>query len=294
MSEFDQISNTAAVIIGCQIILSLICLVFYVLYLSKVKHYAHFLAPRLAPSGWTGPDMGLVLSIFIFAILLTPFIKSGFTSFPQFSKDMVIVYTGFIFQVILLGGLFLLIGIRRKTDHLPCPFSLEEPHHTHHPRSRGKRIALLLFIGITAQFALWPVILVAGKANTEIMFLLGREQEMQTMVRILLHTDSITVLGILLVMAVVMAPVVEELVFRHFLYRFLKTRISWKAAMVTSSVAFACMHDAPFFNLIPLTLLGCGFVMIYEHQRTLWAPVIMHATFNLSQCILMFALKTGL
>lgn len=80
-------------------------------------------------------------------------------------------------------------------------------------------------------------------------------------------------------MAVITAPLTEELIFRGFLYGVVK-RLSdrWFAAVFTSLI-FAVVHfhvgSAPL-----LFLLGLGLAIAYEQSGCLLVPVFMHAMFN--------------
>lgn len=80
-------------------------------------------------------------------------------------------------------------------------------------------------------------------------------------------------------MAVITAPLTEELLFRGFLYGVIKRYTErWFAACFTS-VIFAVVHfhvgTAP-----QLFLLGLGLAIAYEQTGCLLVPVFMHALFN--------------
>ncbi len=292
MNEIDPLSGPAALVTGALLLLSLSCLVGYVIYFNRVKQFARFLQPRLEPAAWQWTDMLVILITFFTAAVFSSSAKTSLEADPSLTPGMALIYSGLVFQLTLLSGLFFLLYLGRKLHGAPCPFTQElAPHaqsHARAPLHKGR----LIFICVTVQLALWPFVAIAAQLNTFIMQLMGRKPELQAIVKILMETDSRLVMGSLLFMAVILAPVIEELLFRCFLYRFLKKHMHWQAAMLASAVAFACIHDAPLFNLLPLTLLGCAFTLVYEYKRTLWAPVIMHAVFNLTQCLMMLALKT--
>lgn len=80
------------------------------------------------------------------------------------------------------------------------------------------------------------------------------------------------------VLAVLVAPVVEELVFRGVLYRSLRTRLPVGAAVALTTVAFTVGHAS---GSVPgALLLGVVAAMAYERTRTLLAPVAVHAASN--------------
>lgn len=112
---------------------------------------------------------------------------------------------------------------------------------------------------------------------------LGDYTEKQELVTLLSQSLSLPlgVLLALLAVAVIIAPLAEELLFRGLLYRFLKSRMSARWAMVASSVCFGAIH----FNVssfIPLTFFGMVLVRAYERTGSLKVPILMHALFNAS------------
>jgi membrane protease YdiL (CAAX protease family) len=79
--------------------------------------------------------------------------------------------------------------------------------------------------------------------------------------------------------AVIVAPLVEETVFRGFVYGVLKRFTEPFFAAITSSALFALAH----FHLgsaVPLFVLALGFTGAYERTGSLMVPMLMHALFN--------------
>ncbi|HEX2070765.1 MAG TPA: CPBP family intramembrane glutamic endopeptidase [Thermoleophilaceae bacterium] len=86
-------------------------------------------------------------------------------------------------------------------------------------------------------------------------------------------------------MVIVVAPFVEELFFRGFFYRALRTRFPIVLAAVIDGVIFGFIHfnfegaDA-LLILPPLAMLGVIFCLVYERTKSLWAVIGMHAFNN--------------
>lgn len=79
--------------------------------------------------------------------------------------------------------------------------------------------------------------------------------------------------------AVVLAPAVEETIFRGIMYPYLKQRIGVPMALSVTSILFAAIH----MNLvifIPLVFLGFVLAGLYERMDSLLTPIITHAVFN--------------
>jgi membrane protease YdiL (CAAX protease family) len=79
--------------------------------------------------------------------------------------------------------------------------------------------------------------------------------------------------------AIVLAPLVEEILFRGILYSFLKQRGFPVLAGWISAVLFAAIH-ANQVTFIPLVFLALCLVWVYEYSGNLLAPIMAHAFFN--------------
>lgn len=92
----------------------------------------------------------------------------------------------------------------------------------------------------------------------------------------------------LLVMAGVVAPIVEEIVFRGVFYAWLRARWGVAVGAFVSALAFALAHGIPI--LIPALLAqGVILALVYERSGSLWAPIIIHGVFNAVMSLAMFA-----
>lgn len=76
--------------------------------------------------------------------------------------------------------------------------------------------------------------------------------------------------------AVIVAPLVEEAIFRGVLFR--KWRQSWGpvSAWIVSSFVFGILHQ----NVIGSSIFGLAMGLLYVYTRTLWAPIVCHVINN--------------
>jgi len=79
--------------------------------------------------------------------------------------------------------------------------------------------------------------------------------------------------------AVIIAPAVEEIFFRGFLFAGLKKRFSWPQAMFISSGLFALLHLRPL-AAPPIFLLGLVFAFLYQRSGSIWPAILIHALVN--------------
>ena len=117
---------------------------------------------------------------------------------------------------------------------------------------------------------------------------------------ILVHNMIITVLGIdtqgqaifdifsslespiwLILAAVVVAPLVEEIFFRGFLFQGFRKKYGWVSAMLLSSAIFAAAH-LDLASLIPTFVFGIVLTYVYHRSNSVWPGVFLHFLINAS------------
>ncbi len=106
----------------------------------------------------------------------------------------------------------------------------------------------------------------------------------QSIVTVLRQSSDVPLIVTICFSAGIVAPLVEETVFRGYLYPILKKYTGAWFALISSSLLFGIIHVSlvPF---IPLAIFGAILVLLYEYTKTLWAPVIAHAIFNAATLI---------
>ncbi len=77
----------------------------------------------------------------------------------------------------------------------------------------------------------------------------------------------------------VIAPFVEEIFFRGFVFGGLKKGYSWKTALVASSALFALIHLRPL-AMPPIFLLGLVFAYLYHRSGSIFPAIILHTLVN--------------
>src|SRR5215216_1671391 len=77
----------------------------------------------------------------------------------------------------------------------------------------------------------------------------------------------------------ILAPLVEEIFFRGFLFQGLRARYGWVSGMLISSGIFAVAHLDPV-SLIPTFILGSLLAYLYHRSNSVWPGVILHMAVN--------------
>lgn len=78
----------------------------------------------------------------------------------------------------------------------------------------------------------------------------------------------------------IVSPIYEEIFYRGFIYRWLRTRISMRWAVVISSIIFTLAHF-PTLNAMPVNFIsGIVFAWAYERTGSVVPGMIVHGMFN--------------
>ncbi len=78
---------------------------------------------------------------------------------------------------------------------------------------------------------------------------------------------------------IIIAPLVEEIFFRGFLYTGLREKYGWMTAALISAGLFAVVHLQPI-TIPPIFLMGLIFAYLYQRTESIWPAVIMHFATN--------------
>lgn len=133
--------------------------------------------------------------------------------------------------------------------------------------------------GIKRYLITLPVIILAGFVINLISSYYGHTPEMQDVVRWVLEEKSVFILVSLMFFGTVIAPVIEEIIFRGFLQPALKNSLGGRYAIVVSASLFAAVH-MDIFAFFQIFILGILLGYLYEKTQTLVASVVVHILHN--------------
>lgn len=86
-----------------------------------------------------------------------------------------------------------------------------------------------------------------------------------------------------LVISLMLAPIVEEIVFRGVVYNRLKIVTSVFASIIISSLLFAFFHVPKYglnITVVNIMIHGIFYAYSYEKTQTLWCPIFLHFIYN--------------
>jgi hypothetical protein len=177
---------------------------------------------------------------------------------------------------------------------------------TERDRSMKEKLGLAIDPGYSLRF-LFPVFVIAVLATfgaqcglSYLLKILGREAKEQSLVEFYRTLKPLTFV-VFALFPVIVAPISEELAFRHIMYRFLRVFLYRKEAAVVVSLVFALCHVSlvalfqtkPFpwemlvVPVIPLFILAMFMQWQYEKSKSIIPSMLIHAGFNLISAFLL-------
>lgn len=88
----------------------------------------------------------------------------------------------------------------------------------------------------------------------------------------------------------IIAPIVEEILFRGLLYQWLRTHTGATAAILMSGAIFSVVHIYPVV-LLPLFVVGVVLAAVFEWTQSLWITITLHFFQNAMAISLLFLLQ---
>jgi membrane protease YdiL (CAAX protease family) len=114
----------------------------------------------------------------------------------------------------------------------------------------------------------------------------GHDSSRQVIVEAFSESTTLQQRIIIITLAVAVAPLAEELVFRFFLYGVMRRYFGIVVGLVFNSLLFAAVHQhLPSFA--PLFVLGCCFTVAYEWSGSILVPMAMHSLFNAANLVVL-------
>lgn len=151
----------------------------------------------------------------------------------------------------------------------------------------GKQLVLA---GVLAWLAALPIMLVAYYISAEYLALSGSSNPVIAFVIEVARRENALASLLFYLIVAVFAPVIEEILFRGFLYPYLRRSWGVGLAVLGSSSLFALAHLDPG-GFLPLFCLGCIFAWLVEKTNSVLPAMIAHGLWNgatLTMVLLLF------
>lgn len=148
--------------------------------------------------------------------------------------------------------------------------------------------------GIATFLIVLPVVTAVNLIWLEVLKLLGLPVQQQDLLRMFTQAEDPALIILMVVLATMVAPVTEELLFRATLFRYLRTRVPRWIALGVPGTIFAVLHvnwmtldGLP--SLVPLITLAVIFSLAYERTGRISTAMIAHGLFNLHTILLLLS-----
>jgi membrane protease YdiL (CAAX protease family) len=233
-------------------------------YVSLIRQIAARISTNaLEPSGPTFGFAEAVLAVALVAFFLAT-ITVSLSAEPRKIGTREIIFE-VVFQVGLLLFIVAFLRLRRLDLNLLGGFSKIGLRRT-------------LFTGTVLLIAAYPLIALAD-VIVQHFLRNGAGSSRQMIVEVFTGSETIGQRVLIIFLAVVLAPIVEEFLFRFFLYGVFKRYCGWFLALALNSLLFAAAH-VHFPSFAPLFALGCCLTIAYEWSGSILVSMTMHALFN--------------
>lgn len=145
-----------------------------------------------------------------------------------------------------------------------------------------------LSLGMATWFVSYPLVTTLSQLiSIAVLWIFQQETVDQVAVKHVKEVRDPLILMLTIIGITVIIPCVEELLFRGLLQSWLRSKFKQSVgAIILTSLIFALFHYSTSQGvtnielLFSLFMLSCFLGLLYERQRSLWAPIGLHGFFN--------------
>lgn len=130
--------------------------------------------------------------------------------------------------------------------------------------------------GLVLLIAAYPLIILADGIVQRVF---GGGSSKQGIVDLFNGSQTLHQRILIITLAVAVAPVCEEFIFRFFIYGVLRRYLGAAVGLILNALLFALVH-AHLPSFAPLFVLGSCFTLAYEWSGSILVSMTMHALFN--------------
>jgi membrane protease YdiL (CAAX protease family) len=256
------------------IVLDLTLVVYFIKRPARPKVWYEDLASRAMPG-----RLVLILLLTIIALYTACSLSYGalFPGVYELGPDT-LLFMALFFHVpalVILAGVFM---YRRRSGREQLGLSL-------------RRAPAMIGLSLLLYLAAIPILWFYSMLYQVFLYQLGFDFYLQDVAQVFLAPAPVWKRIIMYFIAIIVAPVFEEIVFRGILLPWVVRRTGLWTGIAIVSLLFAGMHfHLP--SLLPLFLLSAMFCAAYGRTRSLFVPIGMHACFN-AVTVILLALTGG-
>ncbi|MCM8832194.1 MAG: CPBP family intramembrane metalloprotease, partial [Candidatus Omnitrophica bacterium] len=138
--------------------------------------------------------------------------------------------------------------------------------------------------------AFFPLIFIAFILSGLILKNFKAEPSINPAITILLSCNDKFLANLFFIQIIFLGPLVEELFFRGFIYKLVRTQFSFLFSSLFTSIIFAFLHRS-FYDILPLTLISLLLCYLYEKTQNLANVFLLHFLHNSLNLLFLLLLK---
>ena len=193
---------------------------------------------------------------------------------------------GFVFSINLALNLFLILVLYLFCFRVKKDITLSIIKRGQIDKTSLKRDAIL---GVLSWLVAFPLVSFFSSIFDILVYFIFKVTKVPNQLAIEFIKSSLThpiFFVMALISVIIIAPIIEEFLFRGVLQNLLKKFMNRSLAILATSVIFSFFHFAISQKLANITILGSLFILgaflsfLYEKQKSLISPIFLHATFN--------------
>ncbi len=173
--------------------------------------------------------------------------------------------------IIDLGGIYIIFQICTKFDQNPLKWLALNSF-------KLKDFKYLFY-----YFAAWPLIILWGIIVEYLNIEALKNSNYSDEIVSALNNNYLSIF----ILACIVAPISEEIMFRGFLLKIIKQKYNIRIAIIINSFLFGIIHFDPS-AIVPATILGGALSFIRIKTKSVFASIIMHSLHNLFALVLTF------
>ena len=154
------------------------------------------------------------------------------------------------------------------------------------PAAMGLEMCLFVPFALISWFSIKVVIALRPVAPETTQWILDYSKALQKM----LMESEWSVFLIIAFAAVIVAPIVEEIVFRAVLFNFFSRRVGVVAGVIVTSLIFSVFHLNVVAFLV-LFLLGIALQVLYIKTKSIYSCMLFHAAHNAVAILIMMSMR---
>jgi membrane protease YdiL (CAAX protease family) len=147
-----------------------------------------------------------------------------------------------------------------------------------------------IFLGLVGYITILPTLVFILFVVLWVADILNYQPPPQPIFDFLFYEKREWFLFLSIILIVLIAPIIEEILFRGFIYTAIRNKFGRRMAYLLSTILFAGLH-ANLIGFLPISVLGILLAYLYEHTGSLIPSITVHVTHNSLIALFVFLVR---